>query len=302
MQHAIVKKVELPCRNASLASIVRNILFVFAHRDIEGINHITGDVHYCALALIGCRTVLTIHDTSACDHQSRPIKKTIARWLWFKLPLIWIDEVVCISNHTRSKVNEISRRSALHVIHNPIDRSIYCPRPSKNNDLPILLQVGTSWNKNLPNIIRAIAGLRCHLRIIGVPREQERALLNHACISYSHNENLTETEIIKAYENADLVLFCSLYEGFGMPIIEAGALERCVITSSIEPMVEVGGGGARYVDPRDIESIRSAIVELLDNPDLRQSLARAGSLNADRFRVDLCLEKYLRIYRKINFH
>ena len=78
---------EMPSQYASPKSILKNMWYTFKHRNKTGINHITGDVHYCIIPLMFCKTVLTVHDACVYDN-SRGLKKLIMKLFWFKLPLL----------------------------------------------------------------------------------------------------------------------------------------------------------------------------------------------------------------------
>ena len=75
----------------------------------------------------------------------------------------------------------------------------------------------------------------------------------------------------------------SLYEGFGIPVLEAMQSGTPVLTSSVSSMPEVGGDAARYVDPSDSESIRGGLAELMSDAELRSRCASAGVARAALF-------------------
>ena len=85
-------------------------------------------------------------------------------------------------------------------------------------------------------------------------------------LPFSTGESLSDAEVVRAYQECDLVLFASTYEGFGLPIVEAQAVGRPVITSDILSMPEVAGGAARLVDPFSVPAIRGAVLELIPEP------------------------------------
>ena len=73
---------------------------------------------------------------------------------------------------------------------------------------------------------------------------------------------LTDGELVEAYRRCDMVVFASLYEGFGLPILEAQAMGRPVITSNFRAMREAAGDGALLVDPYSVEAIRDAVLRI----------------------------------------
>ena len=94
-------------------------------------------------------------------------------------------------------------------------------------------------------------------------------------------------------------MFASTYEGFGVPIIEAQAMGRVVITSNIEPMNKVAGNGAIIVDPYDVNSIKEAVLRIIDNVELRNDIILKGLKNASKYSSESIASKYLKLYKKV---
>jgi glycosyltransferase involved in cell wall biosynthesis len=99
--------------------------------------------------------------------------------------------------------------------------------------------------------------------------------------------------------SSDILFFASTFEGFGMPILEAQAIGRVVVTSNILSMPEVGGNAALYVDPYSIEQIRDAICILKNDKILRNSLIDKGFENIKRFNPDTIAFQYEALYQEI---
>lgn len=110
---------------------------------------------------------------------------------------------------------------------------------------------------------------------------------------------MTDKEILNAYVSADIISFPSLYEGFGLPVIEAQAIGRPVLTSDLAPMNEIAGNAAYYVDPYNVESIRNGFKILLETPTLRHDLIKRGLENVKQFSVKKISFLYLDLYQKI---
>jgi glycosyltransferase involved in cell wall biosynthesis len=94
-----------------------------------------------------------------------------------------------------------------------------------------------------------------------------------------------------------MVVFASLYEGFGLPILEAQAIGRPVITSNFGAMREAAGDGALLVDPYSVDEIRAAILRIKNEPAVREELVRKGRGNAEKFRAGLVAACYAELYR-----
>ena len=130
------------------------------------------------------------------------------------------------------------------------------PRPFRA-DRPRLLQIGTTENKNVERVAEAIAGLKCELVVIGRLSDGQRAALECNAVRFENRFDLGREQLVEEYQSCDLLVFVSTYEGFGLPIVEANAVGRPVVTSDLESMSEVAGGSACLVDPFDAMSIRS---------------------------------------------
>jgi alpha-1,3-rhamnosyl/mannosyltransferase len=92
-----------------------------------------------------------------------------------------------------------------------------------------------------------------------------------------------DEELACLYRNAEVFCYVSLYEGFGIPVLEAMQSGTAVLTSSISSMPEVGGEAARYADPREVADIRRGLSELLGDEQLRARCAAAGIARAAGF-------------------
>jgi len=99
-----------------------------------------------------------------------------------------------------------------------------------------------------------------------------------------------------------MLVFASTYEGFGLPIVEAQATGRPVVTSNILSMPEVAGGAACLVDPFNVASIREGIAKVIQDSSYREYLVRLGFENVKRFQPENIAKNYLDIYTNILEH
>ena len=271
-----------------------------AARKQSQINHITGDVHYLALMLDKRRTLLTIHDCAVLE-RLRGWRRAALKFFWFTLPMRRARLVTVISESARG---ELLRHihfdpAKIRVVHDCAGGEfVPFPKPF-NAEEPNILHLGTAPNKNLERLIQALAGLRCGLNIIGDLTLAQQDLLRQCNIKYSNIPRATDAEVLNSFRNCDLVVFASTYEGFGLPIIEAQATGRPVVTSNISSMPEAAGSAACFVDPLNVESIRSGILHVWHDSAYRQSLVAAGFENVKRFSPAAIAAKYVALYEEL---
>jgi len=283
-------------------NIVRNILFVYKHRNENGINHITGDIHYCILGLIGTKSVLTIHDNYAMIKAKYGVFDKIFKYLfWFFLPILFAKKVLCISNATFEKVNRLvpNKKNTILFQHS-LSKGFSNSDKEFNTAKPVVLQLGASVQKNLEATIMALEGIPCHLRVIKKMTKSQTQLAEKLNIEYSNIYNISDEAIIEEYKNADIIAFPSLLEGFGMPIIEAQAMGRVCITSNIEPMNWVAGQGAELLDdPTNIESYRSSLLRCIADSQYREQLISKGQENVQRFKIENITPRFFDLYKTV---
>lgn len=264
------------------------------------VNHVTGDVHYLAILLKKNKTILTIHDCGFMNHPN-PVARKILYWFWLKLPVMRSRIVTVISEATHRDVLHWTacEPNKVRVIPNYISSQFrYYPKNFNSHD-PVILQMGTKYNKNIPRLAGALVGIPCTLDIIGKPRSEDEEALTYYKINYRWRSNLSEEELLQAYQDCDLLAFASTLEGFGLPIVEAQAVGRPVITSNISSMPEVAGEGACLVDPFDVLAIRDGVLKVINDASYRESLIRLGQENVKRFRLEYIARQYYELYREV---
>jgi glycosyltransferase involved in cell wall biosynthesis len=282
-------------------NILANIRFV--KKNQGEINHITGDAHYSILSCSKSHVnVLTIHDCVMLHRYSaRNPRYWIMKWLWYDLPVKKADAITVISENTKKELLHFTKCDPrkVRVIPNFVDTA-FRPFPApENNDLPCILFIGSTPNKNLERLIPAIEGINLRMEIVGMLTDDQLALLERHRINYHQSSGLTPEALLDKYIRCDLLAFPSTYEGFGLPIIEAQAIGRPVLTSDLEPMRGVAGGGACLVDPHDTASIRKGVLHILTDKAYRQHIIKEGFDNVTRFRLDKVSDQYAALYREL---
>ncbi|MER2998320.1 glycosyltransferase family 4 protein [Pontibacter populi] len=264
------------------------------------VNHITGDVNFIVLLLPKGKTILTIHDIESLNRNNR-LTNFLLQLFWLRMPVARVKYVTVVSQTTKDKLLKALtvNPDKVVVIPNAISPEFTYQPKSFNKVNPTILQVGTKYNKNLERTIEALAGIACTFMIVGqLTHEQEKLLIKYK-INYKNHVGITNEELRTLYAQADIVTFVSLFEGFGVPILEAQATGRPVITSNCSSMPEVAGSGALLVDPINVSEIRDGILKLLQDDELRTNLIAAGLENCKRYSNKAIAQQYIDLYKKL---
>jgi len=269
--------------------------------DQGDVNHVTGDVSFLCYFLVKRRTVLTILDCGSLE-SSHGLKRWVLWFFWYWLPEKRCAAIIVISDATKEQLLRFldCDHKKIHVIHCNVSPEFQISPKNFNSVRPRLLQVGTGYNKNIERIAAALCGLNCELMIIGELSDSQSAVLDQNNISFLNRVGLSREELLDEYRHCDLLVFVSTYEGFGLPIVEANAVGRPVVTSNILSMPEVAGEAACLVDPLDVESIRAGICRIIEDDEFREEMVERGFLNAKRFLAERIAGRYSDLYREIH--
>lgn len=287
------------CYNDGYYTKVINILEA-GFRSGSDVNHITGEVHFLNLLMNKKTVVLTILDCIMLDRK-KGIPRKILKWLYFHLPFAKAQYITAISEETKSQIVAYTNCNPdrIKVIPVAVSPRFYPYPKAFNETKPIILQIGTSFNKNVLRLVEALNGIKCHLTIVGkLSPEQVEALKNNS-IEYSNEINITNERILEKYQECDILSFVSTSEGFGMPIVEANVVERVVITSNLSSMPEVAGDAACLVDPYSVSDMRQGINRILSDKLYREYLIQEGRKNKLRFESGVISDMYFDLYKSI---
>ena len=301
-----IEKVEMPFTSKGIFSILFNLIFLTRFKN--GLFHITGDVHYAILALPKDRTILTIHDLVFL-HTYKGLRRRLLKWIFLDLPVKKAKYITTISEKSKQEILDYTNcdPEKILVIPNPVDPIFSTSTPLPSAGLPTMvgkfnpatiLFLGTKPNKNLEISIAALFGLDLHLRIIGELTRKQKEMLSKFNINYSSDFSISPEQLASEYSNADIILFPSTYEGFGLPVIEGFQAGKPVITSNISPMKEVAGDGALLADPTSIASIRDHVIKLLADQQLQTQLVAAGKEKVKQYQPGFIAEAYQQLWSK----
>lgn len=290
------KKFEVP----SIINVVKNIFKSSAQQG--EINHITGDIHYVSLGMKKRNTVLTIHD---CVFLTKYNKLNLKYWLfkffWYQLPMWRANTITVISEKTKKELVKLTGvdESKIKVVPNFFDPRFTFKPKAFNAERPRILQIGTKENKNIQNLAVALKGLNCELHIIGSLDVETQLVLQENKIDFKTYTNLSFPELKQQYELCDMVVFASTYEGFGLPILEACAVGRPLITSRISPMDEIADDAACKVNPYNVLDVRRGILKVIENEEYRDALVNNGWKMRYRYSIENITSKYTELYEQI---
>lgn len=277
--------------------------------------------------LRGVATVATLYDLIPLHHPGAhyPLRRLDGRlgYARYLRELQRADHLIAISEATKREAVERLRIAPERIVVTPlaVDERRFYPRPEEEiaNVLarhglrrPYFLHVGASnYHKNTDNVVRAFDvfarqdGADHALYIAGKWSDSALAALNAAYGALRADGRLRvlgfvpDDDLAALYSGADALVYPSLVEGFGLPILEAMRCAAPVLTSGTSSLPEVAGGAALYVDPYSVEEIVAALQRLADEADLRAALARRGLQRAESFTWRRTAEATLQVYRDL---
>lgn len=265
------------------------------------------------------KKVVTIHDVFPLSYPgvSTHLDSLIYRW-WLPRVIPNADAVITISRQSHDDIVQYLKvnkdrihvmTEGVHVEFQPADYSAIeaaCAR----YQLPerYILYVGSvEERKNLKRVIEAFSQLdRSDLKlvIVGPHKWQYADILQTAAMEQVAQDVIftgfvQQRDLPAVYSGARCFVFPSLYEGFGLPVLEAMACGTPVITSNVSSLPEVAGDAALLVDPYDTNAIANAMTRLLTDASLHHELRKKGLLRAREFTWKRTAYETLNVYRQL---
>lgn len=266
-------------------------------------------------------TIVTIHDMSLRLYpRCHPVRRLLLNRPLMRVAIRQAASIVTVSDSARSDLLRLhgvpaDRVSVVHEAASPSFRPITdraeLDRVRAHYRLParFVLYVGTiEPRKNLSRLVDAFADARArgiphHLVCVGPYGWSSRDLAGRVerlgLSDLVHFTGYAKFEDLPAlYNLADLFVFPSLYEGFGLPVVEAMASGIAVITSSTSSLGEIAGDGATTIDPTNTEALADAIVRLATDEELRRDLGRRGLHRSRMFSWTQTAKEMLAVYHR----
>jgi len=280
--------------------------------------------HYVLPPAIRCRSVVTIHD---CIHLMFPQYLPGKLAYWYARSSMWsasrqADRILTVSEASKRDILRFFNVPAekVVVIYNAIDERFLAPPDPQRMDLvrqryqldhPFVLYVGNiKPHKNIERLIAAfaVARARCgdDLKLIIIGDEISKypglrqSVHKHKLDKHVRFLGFQPQETLAAvYRLARAFVFPSLYEGFGLPPLEAMACGTPVVTSNVSSLPEVAGGAARLVDPYDVGAIADGIVDAVTDETLRAEMITRGYARARSFSWAQSVRRMHEIYMEV---
>jgi glycosyltransferase involved in cell wall biosynthesis len=217
------------------------------------------------------------------------------------------SHIIAISQSTKNDIVKLFKLDPKHITVIPLASSLN-PNSARRITLPksYLLYVGDRGKyKNFSLLIKIapqIFDLNGDLNVVcvgGGSFNQPELQLMGAYSSRFKQYDLGDEELVYAYQHAECLIIPSLYEGFGLPLVEAMQCGCPVISSNTSSLPEVGGDAALYFDPHNPTSMLQPIKRLISNRKLRDIHIKRGYLRSKKFSWNQVAKQTLSVYRRI---
>lgn len=289
-----------PEYSGSLIGLIKNIIFAILHAG--DVNHLMSPGESYVLPFLKGKTIVTWHDLRTALQSRTRLKRFLRFDVLMKSPMIFVDKIIAISKTTEQEILSVYPRGKDKILVIPNSYNPKFKHVSKSIveiKRPVILHIGTGGRKNLERVIQALDGISCDLYIVGRLDKIQLELLERYRISYKQEMDVPMDRIVQLYQLCDIVSFPSLYEGFGMPIIEAQATGRPVISSRRGAIPEVARDSVCYVDPDDVMSIREGFLKVINDLSYRKRLIELGLKNAERYSSEQMNKAYMKLYQDL---
>ena len=294
--------------------------FIVKKKVIEdNVKHVTRQDLAFLLDLVDLKkTIVTCHDIIpiAYYHTRNPIWKLNAKGLRKA------EKIITVSEFSKKDISRYIKypEEKIEIIPPAVDHNLYYQNRNKavlkkyriEETEKVVLYVGAEEpRKNIQFLINSLSKLKnripqVKLLKVGMPNYigvREKLLKHIESLNLQKDVIFTgyvsESELAEIYNAVDLFVFPSLYEGFGMPPLEAMACGTPVITSNTSSLPEVVGDAAIVVDPYDANKLVEEMYQLLTDDGLKEEMIRKGLRRSKMFSWDKSARETLRVYKEL---
>lgn len=300
-------------KNPLVKSIIRTIMF-----RISGIIAPRYDLYWQPNfipnhSIKADKIVATVHDFSwEIYPEFQPAERVKYFQKYFYSSILKCDHIITGSHFTKREIIERVGVSPdkITVIYHGVDHNVFYPRESiTKSPQKYILAVGSiEPRKNLKNLLSAYAMLdkefknEYHLTLVGASGWNNNDIVHEMkslgqWVKYSGY--VRDDELALLYSNASLFIYPSVYEGFGIPPLEAMACGAPVIASNASTLPEVCADAAYYVDPLDTKAIKEGILKVLRDEALQKALIAKGLVRAKEFSWEKSALEHQEVFNKV---
>lgn len=273
------------------------------------------------------KVITTIHDMTYVLYPDMVEQKTMNRIKkGIEYSINRADKIITVSESSKNDIAKLLNvdKSKIEVVYNGVEYELFCKYYSKEEELEVkrkynlpekyILYMGTlEPRKNIKSIISAfsifILNNRSYSDDIKLVIAGKKGWLYESIFDLVKELRLEDKVIFTDYVDeidkpliynmASLFVFPSIYEGFGIPVLEAMASSVPVITSTSSSLPEIAGDAAIRVEPKDVDSIAKAMKQILEDEVLRKAMVEKGHIQARKFTWQSSVEKLVSIYKDL---
>jgi glycosyltransferase involved in cell wall biosynthesis len=262
------------------------------------------------------KIVTSVHDFSFIEDRKFHPKERIAYYeKYFFRNVVRSDMIITGSEYTKREILERTdfTDDKVRVIYHGLVHTLFRVYNIIELDFEIpskfILSVGSiEPRKNLLRLLRAYNTLPHQIRdeyklvlvgFKGWENSEIMSLIEEGGESIIYLGYISDEELAKVYNLASLFLFPSLYEGFGLPLLEAMACGTAVVSSNLSSLPEVGGDAPLYCDPYSIDDIREKIEKVLSDSTLQQEMIQKGLEQVKKFSWEKSAEEHLKLFEEV---
>jgi glycosyltransferase involved in cell wall biosynthesis len=277
--------------------------------------------HFLPGGIQAKRIMVTLHDLMWIDHSKLVFndffRQKIVEYygkIFIKKALTKSDTIIAISEYTKEQALKRYNLSGenIHVIHNGFDQAYFDKMgslkiPERYRNKKYIFSIGhTRPYKNIPRVIRAfkqISNEFPEIDLMVVGRGDYLSILKKLVAECGLQKRviftgyLPDEVMIPLFKNALFLVFPSLIEGFGAPLVEAMGLGCPILSSNIPVIKEIAGDVYEKVDPYSVDDIANGMRKLVISRDYRDKLRNRGYARAKLFSLEESAKKLLALYR-----
>ena len=313
-----IKAIPVPQRLITLwwmISSLPHLEFFTGNCDVFQISEI------CVQPVKKAKTVAFVHDLTTLLFPENHVRSNVMLHNLRFRNINKADAILTNSEHTKKDIIEhlkispdkifVTYLGADDIFVPSADSDIAAIKMKYGIAAPYMLFVGTvEPRKNLKTLIRAFNNIKSgkdipHKLVIAGRKgwKYEDIFSEIRKSAYSSDiiylDYIPESDLPGLMSGCDVFVYPSLYEGFGLPVLEAMKCGAPVITSNVSSLPEVGGNACIYIDPNDDKSLADNIYSVISDSALKKSMAEKGNFRAKDFSWDKCAEETMAVYRAV---